>query len=114
MNTETQLALLAEWRDKHKQLHRELFRLGRIFNDPTGPFFRTMFEVFEAYTGSLAHLLGDKEDWLFWYWQENEMGKRAHVAGYDGDVRLIEKLEDLLWLIEQGKTKENREINVCQ
>ena len=51
---------------------------------------------------SLAELVGDGYEWLNWYCFDNDMGKKAYEAGWEGDMRPITQAADLLWLIEGG------------
>jgi len=62
--------------------------------------------MFDAYTDVLCVALGDPTNvWLSWYWMENDMGANGMQAGYDGKLRKIKNVRDLLRLIEQGRAR---------
>lgn len=42
------------------------------------------------------------EGWLEWFIYENDCGERGHEAGYDGNMKQIRTVDDLLDLMEEG------------
>jgi len=56
--------------------------------------------ILEHYIGVVAGLIGDDEDWLFWYIYDNDFGKRGHTAHLDKKDFRIETIDDLLVCID--------------
>jgi hypothetical protein len=101
MTKTEKLALLKEWQERIKKMTLAIDRIDRAIGlDPDGPMFEANGELMVAYTKAVAALLGDRAEWLDWYWLENAMGAKAHPAGPKGKMRPIKTLGHLLWLIE--------------
>jgi hypothetical protein len=49
---------------------------------------------------AVGKLVGDYGQWLEWFSQENDFGRKAMEAGVKEDMRPIATLDDLLWVIE--------------
>lgn len=100
------LALLTDWQAHHGRIEKLMDGIkSSIGLDIDGPMFDTVWRLFEAYTGALAVEIGDFGGWLAWHCSENEMGLRAHAAGYDGKLRKIKTLANLFWLIEESRKR---------
>lgn len=98
------LDMLTEWSIQHKRLSNLDAQLKTIFGRAAeGEHFDAVWRMFDAYTDALSLALGDTDDWLIWYFMENDMGAKAMQAGYDGKVRKVKNVRDLLWLIERGR-----------
>lgn len=103
------LFLLQKWLAMHAGLARMMSNAEAVFGSMVeSPFFETTWKNFDTYTEALALLLGDKLDWLAWYYSENQMGARSHAAGYDGRLRKIKNLNGLYWLISEGRKREGQ------
>lgn len=107
--------LLIEWQAHHLAV-TQLMDGARssIGIDPDGPFFCTVWRLFDGYTAALSVTLGAEFDlqikdhginWLAWFASDNGMGEKAYKAGYDGQHRAIKTLDDLYWLIEQARVR---------
>ena len=60
----------------------------------------------DAYIAAVSKLAGDTDvNWVDWYINENDFGRRGHNAGYNGKLSSIKTTRDLLRLIEEGKKK---------
>jgi len=96
------LRLLKRWKAVHDRCDTVWVEAKPLFgDDATGsPLWDAQWTVFEAYTDTLATLLGDGGGWLDWFANENEMGKRQYEAGPKDKLRPIRTLSDLLWLLE--------------
>lgn len=94
------LMLLEEWLQGHLLLSEQIDRIGSYFDSATGPLFDAAWGVFDGYTGAVSKLIGDAHGWLNWFQHENNMGTKGLEAGFDGDLRAIRSVNDLLWLIE--------------
>ncbi|MDY7025994.1 MAG: hypothetical protein SVC26_06615 [Pseudomonadota bacterium] len=49
---------------------------------------------------TLAMLAGDKSGWIEWYFFECECGKKPMGAGAGEDMRLIDSVDKLRWVVE--------------
>jgi hypothetical protein len=58
-----------------------------------------------AYISLVSKLAGDTGDWISWYVDENDFGRKKYEAGYDGKMKQIKSTRDLLNLIEEGKKR---------
>jgi hypothetical protein len=95
------LALLKEWKEQIQHSESALDRVREAVGlDFDGPMNVAVCELQVAYTKAVAMLVGDRAEWLEWYWLENVMGAKAHPAGPSGKTRPIKTIDDLLWLIE--------------
>jgi hypothetical protein len=59
----------------------------------------------EAYIKLVTKLANDKLNWIEWYIDENDFGRKKYEAGYDGKMRPVKSTRDLLNLIEEGKKR---------
>lgn len=96
------LAFLDEWKRHHDELDEKFDSLSELFGDCTGSdFHEAIWNMFSAYTESLAGMLGDEDDWLDWYWLENRWGQRK-LAAKGAEMKREKKicsLEDLALLL---------------
>jgi hypothetical protein len=103
MTNEEKLAMLQDWQTAYKNLDAafDLLKpaLGVLCE---GHLWDAVWFTFDQYTEILEHLLDDDSGRLNWYCYENDMGAKGYEAGYGEDLRPIEDLDDLLWLIEEG------------
>jgi len=66
--------------------------------------FRTAFIAIEhAATGEspIKDEVGN-EGWLEWFIYENDCGGRGYGAGYDGNMKPVKTIDDILDLMEEG------------
>jgi hypothetical protein len=67
---------------------------------PESPPWLAVQELQTAVTTMTAALVGDSEECLSWFWQENDMGTKAlEVHTPDHPPRPIRTLADLAWLL---------------
>lgn len=71
------------------------------YTDSESPLGRAVWGTFDAYTRTLADLIGDRAEWLEWYHLENQMGARGHEASArpGQKPRPIRNIQDLAKLI---------------
>lgn len=84
------IARLEAWADRQKALmaayeaHRA--QTGAM---PDCPMWAPVFDAWMAYTVAVSELIGDKEEWLHWYENECDMGRRPmEVENLGGDVKI--------------------------
>ncbi len=110
MTKAEKLAALQDWQTAYKNLDAafDLLKpaLGYLWE---GSIWDASWFTFERYTEVMSDLVGDDSGWLNWYCYENDMGAKGHEAGYGEDLRTIEDLDDLLWLIEEGAKNDSVE-----
>jgi hypothetical protein len=68
--------------------------------DPDGPLAKAIGDVADAYTAAVSEQIGDEEEWLSWYWFDNDMGKKGLSAGKPGKHMPIKTVADLAKAIE--------------
>lgn len=73
---------------------------------PESPVFEAVSGLKTALTTVVMDAFDDADEWLAWYWLENDMGREGLEASPDGhERRPIMELDDLLWLLDGGKEK---------
>jgi len=93
----------AKWEASYLELDLQMDRLSAVVGSMVhSPFGEAVWGAWDNYTRALAELVGDGYEWLNWYCFDNDMGKKACKAGWEGDMRPITQAADLLWLIEGG------------
>ena len=68
-----------------------------------GAFMESVYKVEGFLVESLALLVGDKSDLLYWFVYENNFGEKGLKAGLENDMKTIKTLDDLRALIEDDK-----------
>ena len=101
------IARLTEWKNHRNAIDRLFVGVEKSIGlQVEGPLHNTVWELFDAYTTVLADQVGDFGDWLNWYMNENDMGKKAMAAGYDGHSQPVETLNHLHRLIVESRKRE--------
>jgi hypothetical protein len=101
MTKTEKLVLLNEWKKRIEETEAMIKRVSDLMGlDPESPVLQAIWAIETDYTKSVAALVGDRYESLFWYWMENGMGRKSFDAGPKGKTRKIKTLKDLLWLIE--------------
>ena len=72
----------------------------RLHIAPESPLLETHWIVEDAFTRALDRLIGDDYDNISWYVYECDYGRSPNEAGKDGDMRLIDSVQKLRWLVE--------------
>lgn len=106
MTTDQMIAELTTWRDRIVESDEAIENLLEpLMLSPESPLYQTFWSLQGAYTTSVAKIVGDSDEWLPWFWSENEMGKRGHEAcpGTGYPMRKIKTIADLAQLIEESK-----------
>jgi hypothetical protein len=110
MTKAEKLAALQYWQTAYKNLDAAFDSLKPALGYLVGgALWDAVWFTFVQYTEILEQLLGDDSGWLSWHCYENDMGAKGYEAGYGEDLRPIEDLDDLLWLIEEGVKNDSAE-----
>lgn len=88
------LALLQEQTDKINTAARAAML------DPGSPLWEPAYIVGSRLLEALSELVGDGFSSISWHANECDFGREAMDAGCNGDMRKIETIEDLRWLVE--------------
>ena len=103
---EATIALLTDWQKHHAAVTRLMDGIvSSIGMSPDSTLYLTVWNLFDAYTDTLAVEIGDLSEWLDWYRLEHDMGAKKMQAGYDGQLIAIESLGDLCRLIEISRER---------
>ena len=66
---------------------------------PESRLWRASWGAFDALVQAVAMAIGDEGKWIEWWVWDNDFGRKGLVAGFGEDMRPIESVEDLLWLV---------------
>jgi len=100
MNNDEKLSLLKEWEKTGKNLEEFYDNLNEIMGVAIeSPLFDSIFTAYSKYTKTLSRLLDDEYDFLDWYYLENKFGEGGLTAGNESESRVIDSVENLLWVI---------------
>lgn len=104
---EHSLALLKDWKAHHEAVEKLMDGIKVSMGlEPNGPLFDTVWKLFDAYTSTLSVELGDfSGEWLPWFCNENDMGRKGMEAGYDGKFKPIKTLAHLYGLIVEERKR---------
>lgn len=95
------IALIKEWATQMQAANERIEPVATALKlPPESPVNEAFHGLQEAYTAAVAKLVGDTEDWLGWFSEENDFGRKAMVAGIEGNKRAIKTVEDLVWVME--------------
>lgn len=95
---------LNEWVDIYKEAKQTTDNLYKYLGITVGANqIDIIWRAFEAYTETLAELIGDETDWLMWYYVDNQMGKGKMKARKTTKekYREVKNLTDLIYFIEK-------------
>ena len=68
-------------------------------NSPESKFFDIIWEQFEKRLSFIEETF-KTEDWISWYIYDNECGKGKLEAGFKDNMKKIENVDDLIYVIE--------------
>lgn len=98
------LPLLEKWQDiilaAETDIEHVLPPLGLT---PESPLYTIPWNLMDAYTEAVSALVGDQDEWLAWYWADNEMGAKKREATVNGKFRKIRNLRDLARVIVETR-----------
>ncbi|GAB4059234.1 hypothetical protein [Uliginosibacterium sediminicola] len=96
------IALLTEWQGVIEELNAQHAVLRKaLLVQLECPVIAAANTLVSSYTQAVSVIVGCDvaDDWLEWYALENDFGRKGFEAGYDGKLRPIRTLQDLLDLI---------------
>ena len=90
--------------DEQKRTEKLIDKFQDLFGFSDGVLcYDTLFKSEDLIYKLAAQLIGDDQDWLEWYIFENNCGEKGLEAGYDGQMKPIKSIDDLLELIDNKK-----------
>lgn len=96
--------IIQNWIDKIKESNSLVNPvIDALQCEPENPISNSIDLIQTAYTEAVKQLVGDDQDWLDWFWWDNEMGMRGFEAGLRENKRPIKTAEDLVWVMELMK-----------
>ena len=104
MTTAEKLAILTEWQTNMKAAEADIERIiDPLKCAPESALYAIPWNLMDCYTKAVSQLVGDQDEWLAWYWSDNEWGTKKREAMIGGKFRQIKNLRDLLRVIEETK-----------
>jgi hypothetical protein len=97
----SRLQALQRWQNKMIVVDWKLDDLVRVLNvNPESELLQAVWDLQAAYTKEIEDSFGlGSNGWLEWYAHENGYGAKGLEAGKGENLRPIQTLEDLLWVI---------------
>lgn len=84
---------LEAWRGRREALDAQLDALSLLtMAAPECPLYSAIEDIWMAYTVSISQNVGDKAEWLQWYWLERDMGSKpgeVTVSDQDGAETIV-------------------------
>ena len=109
MTKDEKLEALTKWQAAIEKADRVFDPIvDAIGLEPDGALFELVTDLQIEMTEITSFAVGDTEQWLDWYWLENDMGNKGMEAGYDGNLKKIRFLDELLELIEQDQSTDTK------
>ncbi len=101
MTDEERLDRLTAWQSTMTAMEDPQTALMAMTAGVDGPLFQAIGQLMDDYTAAIAEIVGDEFDWLDWWQQECDYGKRPKEASASADdpLHLITTIEDLARLI---------------
>ncbi len=97
------LPILHAWQATIRNAEADIERfIDPLKCSPESALYAIPWKLMDAYTNAVAAQVGDKNEWLAWYWCDNNMGAKKMEAGCNDKRRKIKTLRDLAWLIGES------------
>lgn len=94
------MRLLEAWQESYMCLSELETGVQAVFGSNESEFFNTIWHSFDRHTRALSAALGDQDEWLGWYYAENDFGaKGLNAKTPNGKFRKIKNLSDLYMII---------------
>jgi len=98
---------LEVWRGRREALDQILTTLDSATgSNPESPLREAIGEIWTGYTSTLAQVIGDQGEWLFWYCDERDMGNQpgdVYPAEGAGKITVTRDLRTLASVILWGR-----------
>ncbi len=104
MTAAEMLPLLQAWADRHAALSKRMGELAALVGTHDGPLGHAVWDAWRGYTVMLAHRVGDQRDWLDWYCEENDMGRKRLEVQIGQRRFKVRTLAQLARAIEGSRT----------
>jgi hypothetical protein len=90
--------LIEHWVQTARRVEDQFGLLDKTLpSHPESPFKSAMWGMFDAYTQTLAEILGDEDGWLEWFAWECDFGRKPMEMQFsDGETLLVVGASDLL------------------
>lgn len=76
---------IAEWQETMEAMEEHQNKLAEFFRCAfDAPLFKSIALMQSKYTKAVAASVGDENDWLLWYWMDNDFGRGSLNAVFDG------------------------------
>ena len=97
----SRLQALQRWQNKMMAVDQQINALVDLLNiNPESELLFVVWDLQAAYTKEIEASFGlGSNGWLEWYAHENGYGAKGLEAGKGENLRPIQTLEDLLWVI---------------
>ncbi len=98
----TVLPFLEEWSSTISELDEQVSRVRSLFQFVESPLTDAIDKTANQYTKMVSQVVGDRCDWLFWFWHENDMGARGYEVWPQGVQKpyvKVNNLHDLAYVI---------------
>lgn len=100
------LELLKLWNEHYNNLSKSWEKVSEVFGTTDSELFSNTFTMFDAYTDSVAKLVGDNDDvWLNWWTYDCDQGNKYPYIQIGSKKMKCKSLEDLLKIIEATTNK---------
>ena len=97
MSTRKKLKLLREWKTNVRAFRQKIGVMSAILTEQA---IAPLYDLETAYTKAIAALVGDTENWLDWFSNENDFGEESLSAtNRDGETITVKTVADLFEFI---------------
>lgn len=88
--------ILKSWETYVNNLDTQLASLENIMGDISeSPLYQAICDMSQEYTKTVSKIVGDKAAWLYWYYVDNNMGKKALRVTIKEEEFEVSSVEDL-------------------
>lgn len=99
MNRDEVESRINQWQRTQKEALAQIDAFTDVVGFSDGPFVAALYAILAAHTGAVSELIGDKEEWLGWWENECEFGKRHLLAEINGTLKPVRTVKQLAKLI---------------
>ena len=104
MTSADTLPILTEWRDTLRAAEADIERfIDPLQCSPDSKLYDIPWRLMNAYTKAVSLAVGDRDEWLAWFYAENNMGTAKREVMVNGKYRRIKSLRDLARVIVETR-----------